>query len=159
MNTIEIKINKTHVYDAVDETTAYIGAKTIGDDASYGRIATVDADRTLLENFWAEACGVVISNLKQFLVEVPDISTSHTINLANNFNIELNMPSSFNTELGDGIQSDIFNFFVLFIVGKWCRLTNKAESDIYTLDADQKLHKAMQKVYYRKPPQRKIISK
>lgn len=154
MNSIDISVNKAYVYDAVDETAAYIGAKTIGDDGAYQRISTTDADRTLLENYWSEACCQVTDILKPYIKDVSDCSVSHTVSLGANYNVTLKLPDNINLKLENAISTSLFQYFVYFIASKWCMLTSKQDAESYALDADKMMKEVLRCVHYRTRPQR-----
>lgn len=153
MKELNITINKAYVFDTVDETTAYIGAKSM-EEGAYQRIFTTDADRTLLENFWSEACSLATSSMKAFIKDVSDNEVSHTVSLNKNYEITLALPSSFDDALESNISTSLFHFFVYSIVSKWCMLTSKADAESYALDASKMLNDAVRNVYHRKRPQR-----
>lgn len=157
MNYITIKINKAYVFDAVDETTAYLGAKAIGDDTAYSRVATVDADRTLLENFWTEACSLATSNFKQFLSSISENRVSHTIDITANYEVTISISTQYDNNLTSSIEASLFEFFTNYIVGKWCELTNKTEAEKYLTTATGMMKDVMSNIYYRKRPKRPNI--
>jgi hypothetical protein len=151
---MEIKVNKAYVFDTVDETAAYIGAKAVGDEGAYERIFTTDADRVLLENFWSEASELATQQLKSFISQVSDNTVSHSVNLSQNYEVTLKTPSNYDSSLDNSINSSLFHFFVYFIVSKWCRLTSKTDAESYAIDATSMLNDAVRKLYHRKRPQR-----
>lgn len=151
---IALSINKAYVYDAVAETTEYTGFKMLSDESAYERISTTDEDRSILEHFWADAAGIATTQLKPFLISVNNHPVSHSVELANNYDVQLKLPSSFDVALVDSIQTSLFNFFVSHIVSKWYIFTNKAEAESYALDAQSKIKDAMSKIYHRKRPLR-----
>ena len=154
MKTIDLIINKANVYDAVDETAAYIGAKYIGDDDAYNRISTVDGDRTMLEHFWSEACSLTTSTLKPFIVEVNAHPVSHTVELALNYETKLKVSTLYDDSLTESISTSLFSFFVNYIIGKWCEFVNKAEASVYLTTANSMMQDVTSKLYHRKRPQR-----
>lgn len=157
MVNITLSVNKAYVYDEVAKTTAYAGVKMQGDESAYERIFTTDEDRMMLERFWAEACSATTEQLKQFIVEVSSHPESHGIELGNNYEVELELSSSFDTTLTDSISSSLFSFFVSYIISKWYKFTNKGEADGYTLEATGMMDDVMRKIYYRKKPRRVAV--
>lgn len=154
MSNIDISVNKAYVYDAVDEAAAYIGAKAVGDEGAYERIFTTDADRTLLENFWSEACCLATEKLKPFIVEVSNSDVSHSVNLESNYNVTLKMSTLFDSSLTNNINTSLFHFFSNFIVSKWCMLASKADAEVYALESEKMMNEVMRCVYHRKRPQK-----
>ena len=156
MKNITIAVNKAFVYEEVAKTTSYAGDKMVGDDNAYMRIFTTDADQLMLERFWKEACNVVVGQLKPFIVSVTTNPESSNVQLNNNFIANLLLSSSFDTSLTEDISSSMTSFFIAYIVHKWYKFTNKNEADGYLSEATSILGDAMQKIYYRKKPQRVI---
>lgn len=154
MNSVKFTVNKAYVYDAVDETTAYIGAKTVGDEGAYERIYTTDADRALLENFWSEACCLANDLLKPYIIEVSDNSVSHSVSLGANYVVTLKMPDNINLMLENTISTSLFQYFVYSIVSKWCMLSAKQEAESYAVDADKMIKEALRCVNHRIRPQK-----
>ncbi len=155
MKEITITVNKANVYDEVAKTTAYIGAKSVDDVSAYERVFTTDADREMLERFWAEACNMATTQLKRFVVQVSDNPQRHGVDLAANYEVILKLSELFDdTALADSISSSMFNFFVASIVGKWCALAAKAEAESYALEAAGLMKEVIQKAYHRSRPTR-----
>lgn len=151
---IIITVNKANVYDEVAKTTSYTGVKMKDDDDAYSRIFTTDEDRMMLERFWNEACDFVTNEFKPFLVEVTSYPQSHGVELTRNYEVKLNMPSSFDMRLKDTIASSLFSYFVSSIVSKWYKFTNKLEAESYAADALATIHDTRHKLYYRRKPER-----
>lgn len=158
MENFKITINKSYVYDEVAKTTSYVGAKMMAEDSgAYKRIFTTDDDRMMLERFWSESCSIMTDNLKPFIESVSSHPVSHSIDLSNNYEVTLNLSSSFDTSLTDSIQSSLFSFFVSYIVSKWYKFTNKTEADSYALEATNMMDDVIRKIYHRKKPRRVAV--
>lgn len=152
MTNINLNIKKDDVYNEVAKTTSYTGAKMLGankDDEIYDRIFTTDADREMLDRFWAEACNAATEVFKPFLM---------SIDVKDGYSATLEMSSAFDTNLVNGIQSSVLCFLATSIVGKWYQFTNKEESGIYAKEAANILEDVKRKIYFRKRPRRKTPS-
>lgn len=156
MNSVKLIVNKSYVYVEVAKTTSYTGAKMQGDDNAYTRIFTTDDDRMMLERFWAEACSSATELLKPFITKVSEHPVSHGVELSNNYEVELELSSMFDTSLSDSINLSLFSFFVSYIVGKWYKFTNKNEAENYISEAELALGDIKRKIYYRKKPTRVV---
>ena len=154
MINICLTVNKANVYDEVAKTTSYEGAKIKDDNNAYNRIFTTDEDRTMLERFWNEACNISTETFKQFITKVSNLSTSHGVELDNNYDVEMEVSSSYDINLTSSIQASLFSFFVATIVGKWNNFVNKDTVKNYENDADVALMDIQSKLYYRKKPKR-----
>lgn len=154
MNNITLIVNKANVYTEVAKTTSYAGAKMQGDEGAYEQIFTTDADRMMLERFWAEASNAVTGRLKEYIVSVASYPESHGVELDRNYEVELKLSSLFDTTLTNSISSSLFSFFVYYIVGKWFGFVNKAEAPTYIADAAAQLDDVIRKLHHRVRPTR-----
>ncbi len=153
MITIALQINKSEVYEEVAKTTRYTGAKMVGDDTAYDRIFTTDEDKKMLERFWIESANGATEQLKPFLSELSDNSET---NNAESYSIKLDMSSAFDTTLTGSIQTSLYSYFVMMIVSKWYKFTNKAEAESFATDASDAMDDVMRKLYWRKKPTRVV---
>lgn len=152
---ITLTVNKANVYDEVAKTSSYTGAKMQDSDVgAYNRIFTTDDDQMMLERFWAETCASVTEQLKPFIVSVNNHPHSHGVELGRNYIATLSMPSTFKICMVDSIESSLFSVFVLAIIAKWYKITNKDEADSYTAEATAAMDDILRKIYYREKPQR-----
>lgn len=142
------------VYDEVAQTTSYTGAKMQGDVGAYERIFTTDDDRLMLERFWVEACNAATEQFKPFLVSVSEQSEGQRVDLEHNYEVQLELSSSFDTSLTGSIETSLFSFFVSFIISKWYKFCNKEEAESYGADSLAMMGDVMRKVYYKKKPVR-----
>lgn len=154
MNEVELTISKINVYDEVAKTSSYTGAKMQEDSTAYGRIFTTDDDQMMLERFWMEACNVATQEFKPFLISVSGQQESHGVELERNYEVALEMSSSFDVRLVPSMQASLFSFFVNYITGKWYKFTNKAEAEQYIVEANVQMLDVKKKLYYRKKPTR-----
>lgn len=67
MTNVSFSINKSNVLNEVAKTTAYSGAKMVGDEGAYERIFATASDKEMLERFWTECQISVCETLKKFL--------------------------------------------------------------------------------------------
>ena len=155
MKNVTLTVNKAYVYDEVAKTTSYAGAKMMAEDVNaYDRIFTTDEDRLLLERFWLEVADTVTSNFMPFIKGVPNNPINHGVGLWENYEAVLELPSSYDDNLTKSIETALYNFFVLSIVGRWYMVTNKAEAEALALQAAGVMIDIMQKIYYKKKPTR-----
>ena len=147
MTELTITINKEEVYEEVAQTTSYTGAKMEdGDDKTYDRIFTTEADRSQLERFWNESCVAVCEALKEFVQEERNENESFTMFLA--------LSSAFDPALEPAMRKELFSFFVTNIVCKWYVFTNKKEAGDFAASAAGMLDGVKRKAYYRRKPKR-----
>lgn len=157
MKTFLLRVNKIGVYDEVAKATSYVAAKKIdADSGAYDRIFTTDEDRLLLERFWVETCNDVTGMFKPFIISVVEQPISHGVDLARDYILQLSLSESFEDSLMGGIETGVFSFFVVSILAKWFRISNKDEAEIYFKEAASIIMEVNSKLYFRKKPVRKI---
>mgnify|MGYP003307805544 CR=1 FL=1 len=147
-------VQKVEVYNEVAKTTSYTGIKMSG--ADYERIFTTDEDRMMLERFFNEAANNLTDLFKPFITQVSDTAPLHCFDLGRNYEVELELSSSYDENLNGSIQSSMFSYFTNFIVGSWYKFTNKGEAEGYLGDATALLLDIKSKLYFRKKPRRVI---
>lgn len=143
MNSVSFTITKTAVYNEVAKTTSYGGKKAQEDGSAYERMRTTPEDEELLARFWTEACDVVTSIVRPFLVSVSD---------ASDYSLELSLPARYDTALNDTLQDTVFSLIVNIIISSWYGIANKEEEAKYTGMATGLAAKVRSTVYYRKKP-------
>lgn len=147
MREITITIDKEEVYEEVAQTTSYTGAKMEGgDDRTYDRIFTTEADRSQLERFWNESCVAVCEALKEFVQEEQSEQHGFTLSLA--------LSSAFDPALEPAMKKELFSFFVMNIAAKWYVFTNKREAGDFATAAATMLDGVKRKAYHRRKPTR-----
>lgn len=154
MKNIALKVEKAAVYEEIAKSTSYVGAKMLGDESAYKRIFTKDADQLMLERFWVETCSAITEHLKRFILTVSSHSLSDTVDLTDNYEIELKVSNNYNDALTGSIEVSLFNCVVASIIGKWFRYTNRDEADAYNMESAGYLDNITRKLYNRKRPSR-----
>ena len=157
MKTLEIQVKKSEVYEEVQKLTSYIGSKGMGEDAgSYDRIAAVDADRELLEQYWSEASSLAENGLKRWLLEVSDNRLGHHSDLSRSFTATLRMPEGYDSVLDGSVQSLLTGYFINHIAGRWLGVSsgNAEASAGYLGEASSLLEGVRRQLYHKKRPER-----
>lgn len=113
---INITIIKADVIAEVNKTSAYIGAKTITQDGGnlYYNISTIKEDAEMLERYWREASGDVAAVAKPFVKSVRYTTFD--------WNLRLEMPSTYNEALTEVAEQRIFSYIVRYILLNWLKL-------------------------------------
>lgn len=143
---VNINISKQSVFSDVGRLTHYTGGKKDGDANAFERISTTSTDESMLSQFWQEACEGVTEQLKPFVV---------AIDTTNGYMVSLSLSSSYDTGLTDSVIENIRSCLTLYIVSRWYILSNREDSERYSLDAANQLSEAMRKIYYKKKPSRR----
>lgn len=151
---VKLTVNKANVYNEVAKTTSYTGAKMVGDENAYRRIFAKDDDRLMLERFWTEACSAATEEFKPFITEVSANNNRRDVDLTDDYVVDMELSSAFDENLTGSIEQSLFSFFVLFIVSRWYKFTNKNEAASFAEDAAGMMEDVKRKIYYRKKPKR-----
>lgn len=138
-------VRKEAVYEEVAKTSSYTGAK-MEEGSAYERIFTTREDREMLERFWNESKNAVACAMKKFLVSEEERDGV--------YELTLDFSASFDESLLKSMESSLFSFFVMSIVGKWYSFCNKEEASDYASGATTTLDDILRKAFYKRKPTR-----
>lgn len=152
MANFTLTITKSNIYEEVEKTTAYIGAKNKLEDgkSAFDQVFVTDADLTMIDRFFNESLDSLINVLKRFIsgVSVADVTITW----------QLEMPSRFDDNLLESIKSSANSFLVNSIIGKWCEITANDKVKEYADNAAALLLDIKDKAFFKKKPTRTKIS-
>lgn len=152
MANFTLTITKSDIYEEVEKTTAYIGAKNKLEDgkSAFDQVFVTDADLTMIDRFFNESLDSLINVLKRFIsgVSVADVTITW----------QLEMPSRFDDNLLESIKSSANSFLVNSIIGKWCEITANDKVKEYADNAAALLLDIKDKAFFKKKPTRTKIS-
>ena len=147
-----LTIKKNDIYEEVAKTTAYIGKKATVEDgkSAFDQIFVAEADLAMIERFFNESLDALRNVLKRFV--------SGGSGVDGTINWELEMPSRFDGNLLDSINSSANSFLVNSIIGKWCEITANDKVKEYADNAAALLLDIKDKAFFKKKPTRTKIS-
>lgn len=145
MKTVRFQVARATAYEEVKKTSAYSGKKTQGDDDAYERIRIKDAEEEMLGRFFDEACNMLTDLLKPFIAATGTSS---------DFDVTLEMPSTFDEKLQPSMQRSMFSFVVLNIIASWYDFVKDEKTEATAKDAMGMLEDIRGKLYWRKPVKR-----
>ena len=147
-----LTIKKNDIYEEVAKTTAYIGKKATVEDgkSAFDQIFVTEADLSMIERFFNESLDALRNVLKRFI--------SGGSGVDGTINWELEMPSRFDGNLLDSINSSANSFLVNSIIGKWCEIVANEKVKGYADNAASLLLDIKDKAFYKKKPTRTKIS-
>nr|DAQ97840.1 MAG TPA: hypothetical protein [Caudoviricetes sp.] len=156
MKEVELLVNKVAVYDEVAKETSYESVKMLpSDESAYERIFTTDEDRELLERYWVETCNAVTGEMKRYLKSVSEQPISRGIDLSKNYQLRLEVPSSFDDRLVGSIETGLHSVFVSSILSRWYEIVDKPDDATrYASRSEEYLRSVMSKVWYKMRPRR-----
>ena len=146
MQKIEIKISKTEILDKVSLASAYAGAKNEGDAGLFDRVATIDADKQLLSEFWSEICGLIIDKLRGFIDSVDNSDLAFILNLQ--------LSNAYDDALTPSVTEDLCALFVTGICGRWFRFTFPGKSSEWLSQSEELMKRVVSKLCFRRKPKR-----
>lgn len=145
METIEIKIERTDVYDEVEKSTDYTGAKLIETDSgARDRMLASNSDLETMNRFWVEAGHVVNERFKDMLLTGNVGATSYSATLE--------VSVAFDKVLTPSVEKSVRSFFIAFILGEWFKFAKKDEVRDYNETAGEFLTNAERLLYSRRGP-------
>lgn len=155
MGTITLKVKRQEVYDEVDKTTDYTGAKLIEKDGgARDRIVATQTDLKELSRFWEETCVTANERLKEMY-------ESGSLPTAEEYSATLNVSVAFDKALVPSIEATLKSFFIMMITGKWYVFANKGEAGSYFTEAASLIEDVRRKLYSRKmirSPRKKTLT-
>lgn len=131
--------------ESVALATAYTGAKSV-DDNAYDRVATVDADASLLNSCWDKVCGRVAEKLQPFL------SSSETGE--EEFTLNLEVSGAYCDSLTPSVNSDLQACLTSGIIAEWFRFACPTKTPEWETESHCLLNRAFSKLCSRKKPRR-----
>lgn len=152
MANFTLTIKKSDIYEEVAKTTAYIGAKNKLEDgkSAFDQVFVTDADLTMIERFFNESLDALRNVLKRFILGGSGVDGTITW--------QLEMPSRFDDNLLESINSSSNSFLVNSIIGKWCEITANDKVKEYADNAAALLLDIKDKAFFKKKPTRTKIS-
>lgn len=152
MANFTLTITKSEIYEEVAKTTAYIGAKNKLEDgkSAFDQVFVTDADLTMIERFFNESLDALRNVLKQFISGGSGVDGTITW--------QLEMPSRFDDNILESINSSAYSFLVNSIIGKWCEITANDKVKVYADNAAALLLDIKDKAFFKKKPTRTKIS-
>ena len=152
MENFTLTITKSDIYEEVAKTTAYIGAKNKLEDgkSAFDQVFVTDADMTMIDRFFNESLDALRNVLKRFISGGSGADGTITW--------QLEMPSRFDNNLLESINSSSNSFLVNSIIGKWCEITANDKVKEYADNAAALLLDIKEKAFFKKKPTRTKIS-
>lgn len=146
--TATITVDRTSVFEQVERTTGYAGAKLVDkDEKAYERISTTRADEALLMRFWHESRHCVCHALRR-LIEAEGMEGSDT------YRIDLNLSEAFDEALLPSLAGDLEAWFVNAVTDRWMNIVDKEKASDYMAAASEILAELQRKVLCKRPPRR-----
>lgn len=145
-----VTINRQTVIDEVAKITAYIGVKLLDNDSkAYDRLSITDADTIMLERFWQESRGNIVTALSRII-------SSEGVD-GDDYRINLIFSQSADNALIPTIESGLLSYCVQYITGCWLSLAGNDKADNYLAKAASTLTDVRHKILCKRAPVRPTI--
>lgn len=149
MKEIIIKINRNEVFDEVSLKTAYTAAKSEDGNGNFDRVATIDADESLLSRFWRDICGFATDHLSYF---VKTFSISSDL-----FSLTFELSNAFNETETSAITNDIIAALATGITEKWMLVASPSHAPEFATQTLSILDRILSRFCQRRRPTRKNL--
>lgn len=149
MKEIVIKINRNEVFDEVSLKTAYTAAKSEDENSNFDRVATIDADESLLSRFWRDICGFATDHLRHF---VKSFSISSDL-----FSLTFELSNAFNETETSAITNDIIAAIASGITEKWMLVASPSNAPEFATQTLSILDRILSRFCQRRRPTRKNL--
>lgn len=115
---IGIELKKDTIFTEVNKQTSYEGAKA--DATLYDKVRAKSHDRAMLERWWSDACGLIVTMCVPYVINIEgfDVSSNDTIG------ISLSLPSNWNTKQWDVLKTTAQDIVCEYLLQQWHLLLN-----------------------------------
>lgn len=142
MKWLTLSVSKDDVLDDVKRLSSYVGAKMAEGVDGYDRIYPVDEDAELLEVYWQESKGIVMSRMKKYVMSE---SEGNDV-----WRMDLRVSDRFNDQFDDSINRSLRLYFLYSILSRWFMVVNKGEAEAYVVMAQGSLEDLLKRVYFKR---------
>lgn len=142
----KITFSKSKIIDKVSLNTAYTGAKNAKESGYYDRVATIKADRVLLESLVGQSAGLLMERLKDFIT-VPFLGGDEI-----SFTLELS--GAFDESLIPSVTNDLEDVLVTATTAAWMRIADVTKAENWERETSAILQRGIAKLCHRRRPVR-----
>lgn len=146
MKEILISISKKEVFDEVSLKTAYTGVKTEAEKGFYDRVATVEADKELLERLLTESFGALTDALREFIKRADFEEASIALTLE--------VSGSYDDTFTPSLKNDLFSAVAADVAQRWFRFSYAEKAEELKEEKNMFLKRAVSKLCHRSKPKR-----
>lgn len=142
-------VDKEKVLKEVRRLTHYAGQRKQGDEGTFERMSATDSDKAMLEQFWKAACAAATEQLMHYAISIDNDDVG-----AAAYEVALDLPSQYDTNLNESIEDSLKNLFINLIASKWFEWTDAEGKASATAAADALgfMQDIEKKIYHRKRP-------
>ncbi len=174
-------ISSADLYQLVEQTTAYLGARQAPADdsgAHFDRVAALPADRPMLSRFASEALSTLSEKLRDIIAPAPSSasapaaasssapapssasapaasdSAQDPAEDSSGFSISLSLSNAFDQALTSSALTAFRSFMVTFVTSRWLRLVLPEKEPVWQAETQRLLNEITSTLYHRNPPKR-----
>jgi len=151
MQNLVFTISKDSVYEEVAKATAYLGAKNVDANGKnlFDQVFVTDADKAMLEGFWADAIKNLVFALQRNVGKVNELGDEE-----GSVGIGLGMTDNWNEKLKGALDECLKLYVTDKVLADWCAVSYKDMAEQYAAKATEQLQEMGNLVYARKRPTR-----
>ena len=153
MKQIKLYVMAASLYNEVERTTAYLGAKqATAEDAGrhFDRVAAVADDRPMLRLYSTEALSALAEKLKGIVAAIATDPEEGSGELS----LTLNLSESYDPCLTPSAQAGFRAYMSAAVIARWLRLVNPEKEGVWQGEAQRLLTEITATLYHRNPPKR-----
>lgn len=172
-------ISSADLYQLVEQTTAYLGARQAPADdsgAHFDRVAALPADRPMLSRFASEALSTLSEKLRDIIAPAPSSASAPAASsssaptaasappasdsaqgpaeYSSGFYISLSLSGAFDQALTSSALTAFRSFMVTFVTSRWLRLVLPEKEPVWQAETQRLLNEITSTLYHRNPPKR-----
>lgn len=155
-NMIQLKLSlaASSLYEEVERTTAYLGAKQAPPDNPgnhFDRLTALPDDRPMLRGYATEALSTLAEKLKGIVTAIdPDSDNEEGAIIS----LTLNLSASYDSCLTPSVEACFRSYMGAFVTSRWLRLVMPEKEEVWKEEAQRLLTEITATLYHRNPPKR-----
>ena len=134
MKKTRVDVKKAVVMHRVKMATAWQGVKDEEAATRYERVAVVDADLPILENYWREGCAMVCQRLREWLGGEGIFHVDR-----DGCNSVLQMPDNWDDTQKGALRQRMEDYLTAMVLARWMAMTWQERQGMYDEQARQAL--------------------
>ena len=132
MKKTRVDVKKEAVMHRVKMATAWHGVKDVEAAIRYDRVAVVDADLPLLENYWREGCATVCQRMQEWLGHEGRFRVDR-----DGCSAVLQMPDNWDDTQEEALRQRMEDYLTAMVLAQWMAMTWPERQEMYYEQARQ----------------------
>lgn len=145
----DISITRKEIFDAVELNSGYSAVRSGESDADPLRSQATGADMALLNGYFDEAVGSLLSLIRTFLTGVVN---------TNMLTLSFSMPADFDILLRNPLRGAIMSYLKHSLLMQWSRIMHPGVSATHEMHLRRDTDTLLSLLYHRPAPRRRTLS-